>query len=353
MRAASLLARFSVPDGRRAPWLAEVGGHEVDVVPLDLDAPSGPTRARLYLPRDVFGGPGLVVVPGVHRLGVDEPRLRRFARAIASAGVVVMTPEIRELLDYRIDVRSIGTIGAAATDLAGRLHRDAVGVMGMSFAGGLSLLAATDARWSRSIAFVVAIGAHDDLARVSRFFVTNEIAGPDGARRPMRAHDYGVLVLVYGHAEDFFAAEDVADVREALRAALWEEPARAKQLAARLRPEAREKVERLLAHDDTTIATEIAPKLASPRYAAAIAEVSPTGRLRSLRVPVFLLHGAGDNVIPPTETEWLARELPAASVRAALVSDAIQHVEIHGEPTAGDQWALVHFMASVLDEVAR
>ena len=43
----------------------------------------------------------------------------------------------------------------------------------MSFAGGLSLLAAADPRFAEDVGFVVAVGAHHDLARVSRFFATD------------------------------------------------------------------------------------------------------------------------------------------------------------------------------------
>lgn len=35
-----------------------------------------------------------------------------------------------------------------------------------------------------------------------------------------------------------------------------------------------------------------------------------------------------------------------------LVSPAVVHVEIQGEPLLRDQWAIVHFMAGVLDEAA-
>jgi hypothetical protein len=67
-------------------------------------------------------------------------------------------------------------------------------------------------------------------------------------------------------------------------------------------------------------------------------------------VPVFLLHGAGDSVIPATETLWLAHDLPRDRLRASLVSPAIQHVELQGEPSLGDELALVHFLSDVLEE---
>jgi len=39
----------------------------------------------------------------VHRAGIDEKRLVRFARTIAATGVVVMTPELAELLFRKIE----------------------------------------------------------------------------------------------------------------------------------------------------------------------------------------------------------------------------------------------------------
>jgi pimeloyl-ACP methyl ester carboxylesterase len=79
--------------------------------------------------------------------------------------------------------------------------------------------------------------------------------------------------------------------------------------------------------------------------------VAPPARLASLRVPVFLLHGSGDTVIPPSETGWLAREVPKDQLRDVLVSPSIVHIELTGKPTWHDQWSLIHFLADVLGEL--
>ena len=49
-----------------------------------------------------------------------------------------------------------------------------------------------------------------------------------------------------------------------------------------------------------------------------------------------------------TETEWLEQDVPAEKLEEALISPALQHVELHGEPSLGEKWKLVHFMARVL-----
>jgi len=52
-----------------------------------------------------------------------------------------MTPELQDLADYRVTARTIDVIGDSAVVLSTRMNRK-VGVMGLSFAGGLSLLTA-------------------------------------------------------------------------------------------------------------------------------------------------------------------------------------------------------------------
>ena len=63
---------------------------------------------------------------------------------------------------------------------------------------------------------------------------------------------------------------------------------------------------------------------------------------------MVLAHGAGDNVIPPSELLWVEKEVPAEKLKFALISPAISHVELGGEPTFADRWQLVHFMEEFL-----
>ena len=37
-------------------------------------------------------------------------------------------------------------------------------------------------------------------------------------------------------------------------------------------------------------------------------------------------------------------------MKNALVSPAVSHVSLHGEPSAKEKWELVHFMAQVIEE---
>jgi dienelactone hydrolase len=337
-RSADVLRRFA----NQPPDLLATVDRGVDEVDEGL-TDSG--RARWYMPRGVAHPPGLVLVHGIHRLAVDEPRLVRFARALSANGVAVLTPEVTELADYRVDEHAIETIGAAAHALSAKLARP-VGVMGMSFAGGLSLLAACDPRFAPDIGMVVAVGAHEDAARVARFFATNRIARPDGTAVSREAHGYGVLVFAYSHADRFFPAEDLPIARRALASWLAERRDAARATAATATAPSRALLESLFERRLDKVAETFLGAVDADT--AALAAVSPRGRIDGLRIPIFLLHGAGDSVIPPTETEWLARAVPPGVLRDVLVSKALVHVEPGGQPTWYEQWELLHFVAHVL-----
>jgi pimeloyl-ACP methyl ester carboxylesterase len=342
LRAASLLLRFA--DASASGLVAEYGTHPLDELDITFPSEKGEVRARLYTPRGVADAPGVVIVHGVHRLGIEEPRLMRFSRAVAASGVAVLTPQIAEIADYHIDAASIETIGSAARALRARLGGRKVGVMGMSFAGGLALLAAADRRFAGDFGAVVAIGAHHDLGRVLRFFATNEVELPGGERGALSAHPYGAQVLLYSHMDLIVPAADAPAARDAMRLWLWEQPEAARARAKDMSESARTRVEELFEGKG-----DLAGLVARiPRDAASVAAVSPAGHLSTLEAPVFLLHGAADNVIPASETAWLAAEVPPSLLRSVVVTPAVKHVEIQGEPTYEQQWELVRFMAETL-----
>jgi pimeloyl-ACP methyl ester carboxylesterase len=344
LRAAGILLRVQSPQHPGA--VANLSAHPIEEVLTEVPTPSGPIRARLYIPKDRRDAPGIVLVHGVHHLGIEEPRMVAFARALSSTGLRVLTPELLSLADYTVDRSSVDLIGYSARALSSQVGQK-VGVLGLSFSGGLSLLAASDARFAPYIRFVVSVGAHDDLERVSQFLITNTIERPDGTTVHMTAHEYGALILIYSHVGDFFPPADVPTAHEALRLLLWEKVDESRKCAEMLSPGSRQKMELLYSHQVETLAGEIRESLA--RHRAEMAPVSPHGNLGALQVPVLLLHGEGDNVIPSSELLWLQRDVPPAALKSALISPAISHVELGGKPTVADQWRLVHFMARILE----
>jgi dienelactone hydrolase len=345
LRALSLLLDSVAED---APgWLPPSLKYEVRMEEPRWMPGFGSGRSRLYLPVGTDRAPGVVLAHGVHRLGMDEPRLAAFARALASAGLVVFTPQLAELTAYRIEEPTVAAIGSAAEDLARRTGRATAGVIGISFTGGLALLAAADPEAGKHIGFVVCVGAHHDLRRVARYYTGRPIRDPKGRTYPIKPHTYGARVLLYAYLADRFPASELSAARQILEIYLHDRHRLARERAEMLNEPTRSRMLAILdQEDDQAIAEELDAILA--KREAELLRVSPRGRLSGLRVPVFLLHGSDDPVIPSTETRWLERELPAGTLRRSLVTPLLRHAELKQRSTCSDYWSMVRFAADLL-----
>jgi acetyl esterase/lipase len=340
VRAAEFLSQLAQ---KPAPSTADVGSEDVT-----LPGKDGPIRARLYFRRGHAPGPGIVVAHGVHYRGIDERRLVPFVRALAQSGLTVLTPELRDLADYRITASGVDVIRSAVRYLPTRTDHVApgkVGLLGFSFAGGLSLVAVEDPETASRVSSVTSVGGHHDLRRVLRFLIHNEIETPSGVVH-QKAHDYGLVVLVYGNLEHFVPAVDLPAMRAGFQAWLHEDQKAAREAArARTTPEA-EKLWQLLEKQQLqTLGPDLDALL--ERQRGELSSLSAAGHLRDLHVPVYLLHGSHDSVIPPSETDAASLELDGAE-HQALVSPLLEHVEVSKTAGLGDKLALVSFMARLM-----
>ncbi len=337
-----LVANQPVPEYLR--WTVQ---DRVAVEDLTVPTRAGPVRGRMYTPVAHPNAPALIVLHGVHHLGIDEPRLIAFATAMSACGLRVLTPELPDIRDYHIGPNSILTIGDSTAWLAGRSGGEPVGILGLSFSGGLALLAAADPQFRPGIKFVVAVGSQDQMQRVSAYYRTGEDQLPNGTEELLPPHEYGPLVLEYEHLEDFVPLADIPPLRSVLRAHLYEDVPGEKAALARLNERQAGEARALMATDLPTTRAMLAKTEAN--HVMDMAQVSPHGHLGQLTTPVYLLHGAGDNIIPAAETLWMEAELPSATLKAALISPVLSHLDLDGAgPGVTDNLRLVHFFALIL-----
>ena len=329
------------------PWIVgEAVAEPIATEEVHFESPAGTVHARLYVPVNKPQAPAMVIFHGIHHLGMDEPRLESFAAAIASCGVQVLTPELPNIKDYRVDASSIRVIGESTRWFSTKTGGP-IGVMGLSFSGGLALLAAADPLYKPAIKFVFAVGAQDAMAHIAQYYLTGTEARPDGTIESLLPHEYGALVLEYEHLDEFVPAADVEPLRVVLRQHLYEDKPAETAAIALLTPA--QTVEAKLLMDSNAPATRQLLAKANTRHISDMAGLSPAGKLRTMTTPVYLLHGQADNIIPAAETLWMADELPELSRKAVLVSPVLSHLDLDAaDPGLLDQWRLIHFMALVM-----
>ena len=346
------VAILQLVSGQKVPWIiGKLVTLPVRTEEVNFATEAGVVRGRLYLPDRQPDAPGLVVLHGVHHLGIDEPRLVNFARAMASCGLQVLTPELPRIKDYHVDLGSVRVIEASARWFAGRTGGP-VGVLGLSFSGGLALVAAGNPVYQKDFKFVFAVGSQDEMTHVATFYLTGQEVRPDGTTERLTPHEYGPLVLEYEHLEDFVPLEDEEAIRPVLREHLYENSGAEELAEARLNP--RQKAEAAGLMNSGSAETKAKLAASDQKHAKEMEELSPQGLLPTMTTPVYLLHGQADNIIPAAETLWMAKELPRATLREVLVSPVLSHVNLdEAKPQLPDQWRLVHFFALVMRAAER
>lgn len=344
--------------GSTSAWRAWLPVRTQAVRVYDLDVPTrdGRIPARLYLPTHAAGTP-VIVFPGIHAGGIDEPRLDAFAHRLAGTGLTVLSVPLPDLRAFSITPRSTDMIEDAIVWLASdpsRAPSGRVGVVGVSFSGGLALVAAGRPRLKGRIAAVVALGSHADLPRTMRYLCTGRL--PDGTMRP--PNDYGAAVILVGTVAKLVPEDEVDPLRQTVVAYLVAasvtstDPATAETLFAQVRERGRR-----LAEPAKTLMFEVSTRdLASlgPRLLPYVDELGSDPALSPDRspittAPVFLLHGADDNVIPSTETPLLADFLRSHGNThvTSLLTPILTHTALEPHASLADEWALLRFWRQV------
>jgi dienelactone hydrolase len=346
------IALLRLASGQPIPKLLSVVlEQQVESEEIEFPAAGTKVHARMYRPRDHSHAPALMVLHGVHYLGINEPRLMTFATAMASCGLQVLTPELPNIKDYHIDADSVRTISESAQWFAAQTG-GSVGVMGLSFSGGLALVAAANPMYRPSFKFILAVGSQDQMSRVAQYYLTGRELRPDGTVEELSPHEYGALVLEYEHLDDFVPAGDIAAVKAVLREHLYEN--KQAELSALNQATVAQRAEAVALMDTNSSTTRIKLATAEVLRRKEMEGLSPHGILKTMTTPVYLLHGKADNVIPSAETLWMANELPDTTLRAALITPVLSHLDLDAaKPGVWDELMFVHFFAQVMQAVER
>ena len=358
-RAALLFTRVANLGGRLQAF-ADDRARTVTVEPRHtVPTRQGPVEAQFYRPSgDVRRS--ILLVPGVHSMGITEPRLTGLARDLAGSGITVMAMALPDLTHYSITARSADVIEDAASWMAAQpaLAPDGrVGMVGISFAGGLSLVAAGRPSIRDKVAYVLSFGGHGNLQRTLRYLATGVAPQVEGlTTRP--PHDYGVAVILHAGADLLVPPGQVQPLRDGIGTFLL-----ASQLTLVDRTQAdatfakaREMV-KVLPEPSATLLTYVNDRntkalgpLLEPHIGLQ-ADPAPSPELAPSppAAPVFLLHGDDDIVIPAAESVLLAEYLRSKGVEVhLLLSSIITHAEFDRSAAAVEAWKIVRFWSQVL-----
>lgn len=335
-RSAGFVARVAGRDAGALGVLARASAGPFEESELRVPSRHGVVRARLYRPRRPVERT-VVLTAGVHALGIDEPRVVALAREVARSGLAVVTPELSDLIKYQITPRLPDVIEDVAiwTSRDRGLAPDGrVALVGVSFSGGLSIIAAGRESLRHRVGFTFSFGGHGDLGRTLRYLCTG--AYPGASVPP--PHDYGAAIILMNVADEVVPASQADGLRHAVSEFLLaahysmfdEAKARAQldraaAFAATLPEPSRTIAKYVETRDIGRLGPVLLPAVERFPWSEALSpehNPPPEG-------PVYLMHGAGDTVIPTVETDRLTAWLRARGVTVrTLVTTLITHADV-------------------------
>lgn len=327
---------------------------EAEVRPVTIDREGTALPACLLVPpgrREPL--PGWIIMGGITRMGRFHPQLRRFAHALASSGAAVLVPEIPEWRRLCPTPRVTSpTLRASAALLASlpEVRPGKVGVVGLSF-GAPQVANAAEAMSDR-IAGAVLFGGYCDLERTLRYQLTGEHdwdgetyhVEPDPFGRWVMLSNY--LTRVPGYEEAGPAAEAfhrLAAASSDLRCPAWlpAHDSLKEELGLCLPGRWREVFDSFAPRGGPgTLEPEEGAAWASTLTAAALADeplFDPRDGLAKLSLPVRLIHGRGDRVVPFTESLRLREHLADEAEASVTITGLFAHSADHQPPTLGER----------------
>lgn len=273
-----------------------------------------------YYPRESPVG-HFIVVQGLHYQGPDDPRLDRFCRVLAGAGLMVHAPMLPSYLDLLLSPTVSDDLEAVTKHICASLPPGTKpSLFSISFGSAPALEVA--ARMPEGVDAVVTFGGYADLDAALRFCLDG-VMEQDGRSIQLSRDPLNAPVLFLNLLPFLELDEDTRDLERALREAAyrtWGRP-ELKQLSARaqLLYELAERVprtQRELFRLATGLRSELDGQSARQwldrglcRGRTELDFARPELAMRRTSRPCVVLHGREDDVIPWGEAVKLVSSL--------------------------------------------
>lgn len=291
-----------------------------------------PNRAD---PEDLDGA--LVLVPGFTPSGKNDRRLVALARSFARSGFLVLVPDLLGSRETRVRLGDARRIADAMVHLSERPELAVltpegvppeVGVVAISYAVGLAVLATTEADARNHTGFLVGLGGYYDTTDVVRFTTTGAYRVP-GERRwrsavPLRPAKWYFLsgnIEALTDSQDRARLTAIAQIRQRSgRAPLVDGEGR--DLVAQLGPEGRE-LYGLMTNEDPAQVAPLLAALPAPLQRQ-LGALTLRGRdLSHLTGRLILIHGREDPLVPFSESMALSDAVPQTEL---FLIDGFSHI---------------------------
>ena len=306
------------------PWANQEQSPPNSAVKRRLSRETGdPFDGVMFTPTGTISG-SYLIAPGVHYNGPFDPRMERFARVLAHAGILTVIPALTDYLVLKIWPSVIAEF-ETALDYLLQLETTTTrpGLLSISF-GSLPALCVASRR-SQDIGTLITFGGYADFRDTVRFCMTGMIGDEKyGLHDPLNS-PVGFV--------NFVDAMDVAPPDTSLLKRAWLEYCKrtwgqqAMKDDVELRDAVAREISKTLPEDQRHLYLQgcrAEPggwelcEVALTRLTAEADTLDPRARMGEIECRVHLVHGADDDVIPHTQLKALTEALVHSNVHTHM-----------------------------------
>ncbi|MBI1994349.1 MAG: hypothetical protein HYS67_08085, partial [Deltaproteobacteria bacterium] len=259
------------------------------------------TADLYFLPNGRKRG-AILLTHGIIEAGKDDPRLIRFAHALARTGFAVLVPELKGMKSLKVlmsDVEDIVVSFGYLAALHDLVDEEKVGLLGFSYAAGPTLMSAANPEIRQRVKFVASFGGYYDPINVIRFITTGyyEYGEERGVLKP---EPYGKWVFFINNLDYVQSLKDRSLLKTIFTLEQEGKKENIKPYSEQLSPQGVSLYELLINHDPRRV--EALVEKVDPRVRGYLKELSMAPVMPSIQAYLIIGHGTTDPLIPYTES---------------------------------------------------
>lgn len=301
-------------------------------------------EADLYRPNFQPILADMVLVPGLTRLGRNDPRVVAFATTMGRAGFRVLVPDLPNLRRFQVSGSDAAIVADAVCFLqaAPNPNNRPLGIAAVSFAVGPAVGALFEPEAADRVDFFLAIGGYHDLTALITYVTTGYYRSAADApwqyREPKR---YGRWVFLLTNAVRLDDPRDRRALIDMAERKLENPDAGIDDLAAELGPDGRA-VYALLTNTDPDKVPALMAALPPSVLREANALDLKQRNIASLNTQFLLVHDRSDRIIPPDQSVAFASNGNPGHAEVFLVKGLD-----HAEPKDVGFWDVTELIRAV------
>jgi hypothetical protein len=274
----------------------------------------------------------VLLIHGLVLAGENDPRLVRFARALASSGLRVIVPILAGLKAYRFDLADLDTLVEIATNIQAQSQAP-LAVVAFSAGASLSLTASAIPSGYNLFDPLVLFSPLYDLETVWKVFHTQRKVPPEGTQA-WDDYVWVQCVIAYRNRSTLRLSPDTQNrLEDVLRrySVGMPTPEKAAFYETLIKP------------------LELTNPAALFHEGEALAYLSPRGKLAGLQNRVILLQSPADTLLPADEIQALYTELSHRQTGQTrlLNTPLLAHANVGSSRHIQDAFHLIHLLGEL------